>query len=398
MYQFFNFLYYKYIMKLILDYNKIKTIKYSSKDILKLYNEYNDYIKSTKYEKLLDLYYDFKNIKNSLILKTNWCHIKETLLVINKLEKTNDKDLSKIIYHFCTTNNKEMVALYLTYMKSKIAKFYKKYIGDNEKIVQCFIDIKLLRNEYLKQTYSKDMKFDKFMYTSIIENKDLYKIYEKMLEKTFGKSFDSSKLPKENSVAGKYIDLFRTKYSYAMFEIYNIIELVHNLKELKIKSILEIGSGNGLYAYIITEICNNIKYKLEYFATDYDEFRKTWKFRDGPLYFKYINIGPLEAVEKYKTDALFLCWPPQDYMAFVITNKFTGKYLIDIGQFDDQVTGNDKYYYMISKDFSLIRKIYIYCAHSLYIHRPLLTDDPKIKDRTNELNLQTNIICIYKRF
>jgi len=90
-------------------------------------------------------------------------------------------------------------------------------------------------------------------------------------------------------------------------------------------SVLEIGAGNGLWYYLLKKLGVNIH------ATD--------------IYNDNVEVlTNIEALEKYETNVLFMCWPPySDSMAYESLKKFNGNKLIYIGEGEGGFTGD--YYF-----------------------------------------------------
>ena len=99
---------------------------------------------------------------------------------------------------------------------------------------------------------------------------------------------------------------FLDTYSWAIPNKDTILKLVEFAKG---KQILEIGSGLGLWSALLRFYGANI------IATDKYIPEKNPYFDREKIYLPYIDIMYMsvrEALEKYKTDILFLCWPPYD--------------------------------------------------------------------------------------
>jgi hypothetical protein len=405
-------------MHIILNYDEfIKSNQNINNDLIKQYN-YN--IKSTNLEKLINAYYDL-NIKNKNIFKINLCNIKETLTLINKINQSSDYDLYKILNYLSTTNKLTLIKMYMLYIKQKIATFLFKYIKSNKQLLIYFIYLKKTYNGYLSIKYNKNMKFDRFTFLTIINDKELWNhfITKKNHKLITTKSTDPNLtlfysiineyklaiLPKQltskQTIISFYINLFRNHFTYAMFDIYNIIELIYYLQKLNITDILEIGSGSGFYAYVITELCKNINFNLNYIATDDDNFRKNWDFHNSYVFYKYINISPENAIIKYKTNTLFFCYAPLNEMAYNILIKFKGTYVIDISQIydneNDSLTASSSYFLYLKKNYVVINKIILLCSHNLYVNPNLIVPNFKKHLIDMVLHKDINVITIYKK-
>ncbi len=123
---------------------------------------------------------------------------------------------------------------------------------------------------------------------------------------------------------------FNVSYSVPNWDL--ICQIVKFL-EKNCRQVIEIGSGTGLWAALISLLCKLKNHNIEFIATDYEVQRI--------LYTEILRLHANNAIKKYKnSDCLFLCWPPsQDmkdvykhqYSAGKMLQEFKGNYLIYIG-------------------------------------------------------------------
>lgn len=132
---------------------------------------------------------------------------------------------------------------------------------------------------------------------------------------------------------------------------------------LKGKIILEIGSGNGYLASKLQEkglqVVATDKYSL-----DINGYSKTL----GSKYFTNVDIcSGLEALDKYKYEAVILSWPcyNQPWAAEVILNMKVGSYLLYIGESIGGCTADDTFYDYLHCYYKIIDSVesYVPCVY-----------------------------------
>jgi hypothetical protein len=143
-------------------------------------------------------------------------------------------------------------------------------------------------------------------------------------------------------------------FSFSIPKYDNICEIVEFLKRKNCETVIEIGSGLGLWAALLKIVAINKKYDFKMIATDTLECYNEYEYvnyvdkiyipireRNDTDYLipKLEKLEANEAIEKYKdSHCLFLCWPPNQsfvekgqYDCGQILKKFQGTYLIYIG-------------------------------------------------------------------
>ena len=114
----------------------------------------------------------------------------------------------------------------------------------------------------------------------------------------------------------------------------------------KLGPFIEIGAGNGYWAYLLQQAGVQVK--------PYDIFhsKKTWT--------KVTKGGPdklLKALDKYN---LILCWPPYNSpMALKSLKNFKGKYVVYVGEGHGGCTADAGFHKKINSEYKLVKKIKI---------------------------------------
>lgn len=129
----------------------------------------------------------------------------------------------------------------------------------------------------------------------------------------------------------------------AINEIFNFVN--YNI-------VLEIGAGTGIWARLLQLRGVNI------IATD--------KYIDYTFYPIELLNG-IDAIQKYHTNVLFLCWPPISSMAYNVLQKFKGDKLIYIGKND--CTASENFFKLLSKEWIKIINLSISDDNGLYIRK-----------------------------
>ena len=138
--------------------------------------------------------------------------------------------------------------------------------------------------------------------------------------------------------------IYETALSYAKYFSYVLPSLdnIKNIKEFleqnKCPQILEIGSGMGLWATLLR------RKEMQIIATDIE-------VKDTYTEVKQINCG--DAIEKYKSCCLFLCWPDKETIDSESLKKFKGNFIIYIGKSKGLETGNDGFFEELDNNWKL---------------------------------------------
>ena len=88
-------------------------------------------------------------------------------------------------------------------------------------------------------------------------------------------------------------------------------------------------------------------------ATDIDPTKNLDEFIKEP-YADVETLPAVDSVEKYNdADCLFICWPEynKSYAADALS-KFSGKYIIYIGENEGGCTANDEFFDILEKDWT----------------------------------------------
>ena len=149
---------------------------------------------------------------------------------------------------------------------------------------------------------------------------------------------------------------FRKRYSYAIPTKDAISEII---KFSKNEIILEVGSGLGLWSFLIRSQGGSINPTDGELWAHYDHNSK-----------RYIEVEKLEhidAVKKYnKHNILMLCWPPwANPMAVETLKLFSGDKLIYIGEMDG-CTGDATFQEELNSNWNVDHTIYIPVWDGLY--------------------------------
>ncbi len=135
-----------------------------------------------------------------------------------------------------------------------------------------------------------------------------------------------------------------------------IIEII---KFVKTDSILEIGSGMGLWAHILQ------LYGVAVYPTDnYSYGIQKW----GYLFTNVEKMDNLQALKKYDNiNVLMLIWPDLTNMAYDTLKAFKGNKLIFIGEFmEDSSNATPGFYFLIKEEWKMYKRIELKRFPSLY--------------------------------
>ena len=136
-------------------------------------------------------------------------------------------------------------------------------------------------------------------------------------------------------------------YSWAIPDRKAIQAIINFYESNKINYILEIGAGFGLWAGMLSIAGVAIK------ATDIDPTKNLDEFIKEP-YADVETLPAVDSVEKYNdADCLFICWPEynKSYAADALS-KFSGKYIVYIGENAGGCTANDEFFDILEKDWT----------------------------------------------
>ena len=113
------------------------------------------------------------------------------------------------------------------------------------------------------------------------------------------------------------------------------------------RRVLEVYAGTWLYAKLLKDE------NVDIVATDLNSF----SYSERKSTFTDVEkLNSIDAVIKYPTDVLLMCWPPKDYssdkMDYQCLKEFKGDYFIFIGEFDG-CTGSEELMNEINRNWKL---------------------------------------------
>ena len=125
---------------------------------------------------------------------------------------------------------------------------------------------------------------------------------------------------------------------------------------VKYSPIIEIGSGTGYWAKLISDAGAFIK-SFDLFPPYSDNINVYHK--SSGCYFP-ISEGNESKLLEYTNYTLMLCWPPYvDKMSFNVISNYSGKYLIYIGESYGGCTGCDEFHEYLYKYFNEVEIVNI---------------------------------------
>lgn len=117
--------------------------------------------------------------------------------------------------------------------------------------------------------------------------------------------------------------------------------------------IVEIGAGSGYWGYLLR--CLGIRCYL-YDINPPDTCDNHWASRGTQ--WTYVAKGDVECLDRHPDCTLFLCWPPyQDDMALRAAERYTGQYLIYVGEGYGGCTGCDEFHQLLHNQFDECKRI-----------------------------------------
>jgi hypothetical protein len=161
-------------------------------------------------------------------------------------------------------------------------------------------------------------------------------MWSKKSEKIFS---DIKKYGPKNNDSNRYYrrQYFTQNYSWAVPNK----TAIKKIKKFSNGKILEIGSGLGLWAFLLKDVGADI------IPTDKSPSKKTFT--------KVEKLSVEKALDKYDADVLLLVWPPfDDPMANNALKKFKGNKVIYIGEGYEGATGDDNFHRRLEKDWDQV--------------------------------------------
>jgi len=129
--------------------------------------------------------------------------------------------------------------------------------------------------------------------------------------------------------------------------------------------ILEVGAGLGFWAALLQA------HYIEVIPTDPFRSHGLEKITPNQITKRTFTdvecMDHLEAIKTYNTPCLFLCWPSyNDPFAAEALTAFQGKYLIYIGEAEGGCTADDKFFELLSENWTRLEYISIPSWDSIY--------------------------------
>lgn len=153
-----------------------------------------------------------------------------------------------------------------------------------------------------------------------------------------------------------YRDYFTHNISWAIPSLDVINQLVEFFHDKG--TVLEVAAGRGLWSKLLQ--LNNI----DIIATDlfcshhHQSSGSTVVEEDIKTFCSVEKLSYLDALKKYKTECLFLCWPPYNNSLAVNTLRcFEGKYLIYIGEGECGCNADDDFFDLLKENWKFIKII-----------------------------------------
>ena len=143
-------------------------------------------------------------------------------------------------------------------------------------------------------------------------------------------------------------------FSWAIFDIFTIMSII-NFAENQI--ILEVASGNGFLSKLIELLGGEIIPTEP--MNGYCDFKL--------FYSRIRKLNAVEAVIKYPTNVLLMCWPSYlDNYAINALQLFNGDKFIFIGEDKYGCTANDAFFDYLEEKWTLAKKINIQNWYGIY--------------------------------
>ncbi len=155
----------------------------------------------------------------------------------------------------------------------------------------------------------------------------------------------------DNDVLSMYIERrkdrhnFCKNYSWAIPDSFAISTICSFVKE---DQVLQIGAGLGLWAKLL-ELKGISVIPTDDYSWDKDDHYTNRQFLN------IIDINHLNALKKYKTNCLFLCWPPYNSnLSYESLVNFEGNKVVYIGEGMNGVTGTEDFHNLLNDKFNLV--------------------------------------------
>jgi hypothetical protein len=130
---------------------------------------------------------------------------------------------------------------------------------------------------------------------------------------------------------------------------------------IKYSPIIEIGAGNGYWAYLIDKFGGKIE-AFDNFSRD-KEWGKNEDYKlDSYFIKKWFDVkqGDEKIIDKYPNHTLFLCWIEYcGVYGYKALKRYKGKYFIHIGEGRGGCTGEDDFFDYLDTHFKEIENFYI---------------------------------------
>ena len=122
---------------------------------------------------------------------------------------------------------------------------------------------------------------------------------------------------------------------------------------IKLSPIVEIGAGNGYWAYLIDKLGGDI--------VAYDKYKplENTEFHYDKEWFNVQEGGPEKVIE-HSDRTLLLVWPPYEgALARQCLKNYTGSTLIYVGEDKGGCTADDEFFDILENDYTQVEDLYI---------------------------------------
>lgn len=137
-------------------------------------------------------------------------------------------------------------------------------------------------------------------------------------------------------------ELFTKHYGWTYPTKESLKKIIKNVKN---KSVLELGSGLGLWTKLLSNSGVDI--------TAVDDL--SWHHSGSYFFYKPIKMDAIKAVRKYKTDVLLMGYPIKGEFCNKALDNFKGDILVYIGEFDEFLSCNIQFIERVQKNWILER-------------------------------------------
>jgi hypothetical protein len=124
--------------------------------------------------------------------------------------------------------------------------------------------------------------------------------------------------------------------------------------------IVEIGAGNGYWAFLLRSMGVEVKAFDLQTNLKANRFFEPTRDRDEPKHWTKVEQGGSEKAQQYSDHSLFLCWPPYgDEMAVNTLKAYSGDTLIYVGEGYYGCTADKSFFEYLEEDWERIEFVSI---------------------------------------